>query len=175
MFSLNSWKFNCYTLHIGPLRHSINLVPVLYPRMSCLWAKSIEGIPHSLGLLLNPWLAWKPCVLTTLFLGKYFVQFGGPIEQFDIRTKLSLLFMVGLTTHLPTPRGWKGLAKLNHLYNITTCKCIAEVFIIFPKNFTFSLLFMKKQIKQKYHLHIWLCDERPISKLSFGFKLSSLG
>ena len=27
MFSSNSWMFNCYTLHIGPLRQSISLVP----------------------------------------------------------------------------------------------------------------------------------------------------
>ena len=62
---------------------------------------------------------------TRLFLGKYTFQFGGPIKQFDIRKKLSLEFMVGLTT--PSPSA-KGFVKLNHLCHITTCKCIAESF-----------------------------------------------
>ena len=70
------------------------------------------------------------------------MQFGGPIKQFDIRTKLSLEFMVGLTTLSP---GAKGLVKLNHLCGITTCKCIADVFIIFSQFLTFSLIFMKIQ------------------------------
>ena len=39
--------------------------------------------------------------ITSLFFGKYFLQFGGPIEQFGIRKKVSLVFMVGLTTPSP--------------------------------------------------------------------------
>ena len=99
--------------------------------------------------------------ITSLFFGKYFLQFGGPIEQFDICRKVSLVFMAGLAT--PTPDA-KGLAKLNHLYGITTYKYIAECFHHFPIIFTFSLIFMNIQIIQKYHLHICLCDKRPISK-----------
>ena len=37
------------------------------------------------------------------FLKNIFLQFGVPIEQFDICTKLSLEFMVGLTTPPPPP------------------------------------------------------------------------
>ena len=59
------------------------------------------------------------------FLGFFFLQFGVPIEQFDICTKLSLEFMVGLTTPPPPPPppppGAKGLVKLNHLYGIFVC------------------------------------------------------
>ena len=50
-----------------PDHYDISLIwyHVLYPRMSYWWALSIfEGIPHSLELLLNYRLAWKPCVLT---------------------------------------------------------------------------------------------------------------
>ena len=61
---------------------------------------------------------------TSLIFGKYFLQFDGPIEQFDIRRKV---FVVGLTTPSPHPDA-KGLAKLNHIYGITTYKCIAECF-----------------------------------------------
>ena len=81
------------------------------------------------------------------------MQFGGPIEQFDIRTKVSMMFMVGLITPPPLPDA-KGFAKLNHLYGITTYKCIAEYFHQFPIILTFSLIFMSIQIIQKYHLHI---------------------
>ena len=48
--------------------------------MSYWWAMSIfEDIPHSLELLLNYRLAWKPCVLTerVYFLENIFLQFGG--------------------------------------------------------------------------------------------------
>ena len=48
-----------------------------------------------------------------IFRKIFFLHFGGPTEQFDIHTKLSLEFMVGLTT--PSP-GAKGLVKLNHLW-----------------------------------------------------------
>ena len=50
-----------------------------------------------------------------------FLQFGVPIEQFDICTKLSLEFMVGLTTTPPPTGATKGLVKLNHLYGIFVC------------------------------------------------------
>ena len=52
--------------------------------------------------------------ITSLFFRKIFLQFGEPFEYFDIRMKLSLEFMVGLTTPsnlppTPPPPGAKGL------------------------------------------------------------------
>ena len=42
------------------------------------------------------------------------------------------VFGVHGRSNYPLSPGAKGLAKLNHLYGITTCKCIAECFHHFP-------------------------------------------
>ena len=101
-----------------------------------------------------------------------FLQFGGPIEKFDIHTKLSLEFMVGLTTPPPPPPppGAKGLVKLNHLYGITTCKCIAECFHHFP---TLFILFINIHEYTNYTKNIIYMSVYAMKGLYLSFNLVS--